>query len=383
MKRKEISNNILLVLPLIYIVIYQLFLFDNLMEYAEYITASFSMILFFLSCALLGFTKNKENLMKKNIKKVVLTYVILFFAITYGSGLFLGFLRNSYSLKFINILNNIISPVLIIICIELFRYNFIRSNKNNLKLVKLVTTIIIIFEVICNIKLSLLNNFTTIFRTTTGVILPIIIKNIIMSFTCYQAGYQSTILYRLLMEIYIYVIPIVPDTGEYMNSMIGIGFPFILYLRISKMLDNYNENEMIMEEKTLGPFDLAAIGCIICFAVICSNMTPYYVLGVVTKSMTPHIRRGDAVVIKKINNKTEIKQGDIISFYQDGREIVHRLVDIREEEEKRCYITKGDANNTEDEGCLEYAGIRGKVEMKIPYIAYPRIIINDYINKEK
>ena len=79
------------------------------------------------------------------------------------------------------------------------------------------------------------------------------------------------------------------------------------------------------------------------------NVTPLIVL---TESMDPTICSGDLIITKKID-AGEVKAGDIISFYDpagNGTSIVtHRVQEIvTNEDGTRSFITKGDANNTED-----------------------------------
>lgn len=376
--RRNISNICLIVLPIIYILIYELYLFSNYMKHIEFISAAFSIILLSLAVFLLGFRKNKENLMMKNIKRMIITYLVMFFSIAYASGLLLGFLENGYSLDMSSIINNTFAPIVTIICIELFRYVFIKANTDKLIIIKIMTFILIIFEFLLSIRLSNLNGFNNIFKITTSIALPIIMKNITLSYLSYHVGYQSTLLYRLVMDVYIFVAPILPDLGEYINSVVGVGLPFLIYFKTSKIIDerdNGVEHEFLV--KTFGAHDFVIIGIIGCLTLLCSGMLPWYVIGIASESMNPQITRGDAVLIKKIDSPDELKEGNIISFYKEGKEIVHRFVEINEKDGEICYITKGDANQTVDMGCLAFEDIKGIVKTKVPFVAYPKVFLSE------
>ena len=71
-----------------------------------------------------------------------------------------------------------------------------------------------------------------------------------------------------------------------------------------------------------------------------------------------------------------IEVDDIIAFKSGDRVIVHRVVDI----DKGVYITKGDNNNDSDDLYLTLDDIDGVVEFRIPYIAYPSVMISKYLN---
>lgn len=94
---------------------------------------------------------------------------------------------------------------------------------------------------------------------------------------------------------------------------------------------------------------------------------------IVSGSMRPTIDIDDVIFIKEVG-KTEIQVGDIISFTINGETITHRVIYIMSDEENQLtYITKGDANNVEDEVGIRYDNIEGKYISRIPKIG--KIII--------
>ena len=83
-----------------------------------------------------------------------------------------------------------------------------------------------------------------------------------------------------------------------------------------------------------------------------------------TNSMEPTIKINDVVITKKVQ-KSEIKVGDVITFFQEGEVITHRITKIDENGE---YTTKGDNNNIEDTFKITYENIEGKHILTIPYL---------------
>ena len=71
------------------------------------------------------------------------------------------------------------------------------------------------------------------------------------------------------------------------------------------------------------------------------NFCGYTVFQVVTGSMEPAIRINDIVIVKLTD---DVNQNDIITYKLENNFITHRVVKKTDEE----IITKGDANNTED-----------------------------------
>lgn len=72
---------------------------------------------------------------------------------------------------------------------------------------------------------------------------------------------------------------------------------------------------------------------------------------VLSGSMETQISVGDIVIVKEVDTST-LKKGDIIAFRNKDIVITHRIDDIITEDGKVKYITKGDNNNTRDEGIV-------------------------------
>ena len=102
----------------------------------------------------------------------------------------------------------------------------------------------------------------------------------------------------------------------------------------------------------------------------------YQPVAVLSGSMSPTFNRGDAVIVEKLNNreKDELKVGDIIQFVSGTKFVVHRIIDISNDENgNKLFITKGDHNNAADVGSVSLENIKGKVSFYIPLIGYPSV----------
>ena len=83
---------------------------------------------------------------------------------------------------------------------------------------------------------------------------------------------------------------------------------------------------------------------------------------VLSGSMEPTLSVGDLLIVRE---QTGYEPGDVV-VYQSGRvPVVHRIVDITEE----TVVTRGDANNTNDEP-FPVAAIKGEVIAVIPLVGY-------------
>ena len=85
---------------------------------------------------------------------------------------------------------------------------------------------------------------------------------------------------------------------------------------------------------------------------------------VLTGSMNQEIASGDLAVVKDVDPNT-LKEGDIIAFKVDNIVITHRIVEIRDDNNEKEFITKGDNNSTEDEGYVKEEQIEGIYKFKV------------------
>ena len=378
--KRQIKTISLLLLMLIYIMIYRLFVVTNFLKYTEFINASVMMIILFISIWFFSFQKDKKTPLKKQINIITIVQIVLFFSISYLIGLFVGFLKNSYSLTPYSIINNIFSPIIIIVCTELFRYVIIKPNQHQKKTIFLITIVLILFELFTSIKSIDYKNLEELFKLTTATILPMITKNCVLSYLTLKVGYKPALIYRLIMDLYLFVMPIIPNLGDYIDSMIGICLPFLLYIYTSRVINEYyNGVEYEFKSNFFHVTDVPIIAFIIFIVCLVSGYFPYYMIGIGSESMNPKIYKGDAVLVKKVTSKSELKEGDVIVYDNMGEEIVHRLVEIEKVDNKIYYRTKGDNNNTRDNLDIEYNDIKGIVKFKIPYIAKPSIYLKEQL----
>ncbi len=88
-------------------------------------------------------------------------------------------------------------------------------------------------------------------------------------------------------------------------------------------------------------------------------------------SMEPAIKLGSLVVAKPVK-VDDLQVGDIVVFRSPGNGVTltHRIVEVREEDGQRHFLTKGDASNDGDtvEVSLE-DGVR-QVAYHVPYLGY-------------
>ena len=372
-------NIVLLSLLFIYTLIYRFVVMKYLLDIGDSISASFMILFLALAIYFLGFKIDKNNALKRNIIVVTTLQIGAFFAISYILGFFFGFLKNAYSMALPTIFNNIFAPIIIIICVEFFRYVFINANKDSKEFLSLGVILLILFELFTSVKSFDITDAATVFEVTTASILPIIFKNLVLSYLTYHVGYRPTLIYRLVMDVYPFVLPYIPDLGDYITSMLGICMPILLFIFASRIIGSYyNLEEKVYYKKGIELADIRIIVFIVILVGLISGFFPIYTLGVGSNSMAPKINKGDAIIAHKVKEPKDVEIGDVIVYQTPEKKVIHRLVDIESRDGVTYYYTKGDANNGRDDIELQFQNILGVVDFRIPYIAYPSVWLTEY-----
>lgn len=100
----------------------------------------------------------------------------------------------------------------------------------------------------------------------------------------------------------------------------------------------------------------------------------FYLYTIISASMYPTIEVYDVILVKRIEEASAVKVGDIISYnssafiYGDTINVTHRVIEISKEGDKYSYTTKGDNNLSKDSTAVNFNQIDGKVIFKIPQL---------------
>lgn len=85
-------------------------------------------------------------------------------------------------------------------------------------------------------------------------------------------------------------------------------------------------------------------------------------------SMEPSIMIGDIVVT---HQQPQYYKNEVVTFLnKDQRIVTHRIIDVLTQDNKTKFITKGDANRSEDEDQITPEQIIGKVVFVIPKLGF-------------
>lgn len=366
---------------IIYLFIVYFFKLYDSAKFIDIINICFFTLLGIICYFIFGFSKCRKK-EKDIVLKTVIIWILIYYFLTYMSGMVFGFLLSPYSTKLNGILLNIIPSIILIILQEIVRYMIIRVNKNSYLRISIITVLLIAFDIIMALHSYSLANLDGILDFTGLVVLYSISKGILLSYLSCKSGYVSNIVYRLLFETLLFVLQIFPDFSPYLESVIKIAFPILLLLRIDVLLEKYENRRFLKKERK----NIKVIYLLTCFILIIlvsliSGIFKYHLIAIGSGSMVPTINVGDAIIIEKLSKDelSLLNEGDLLVFENGNEVIVHRIMEIRLVNDTYQFITKGDANNSIDDFIIMEDDVIGITNVRIPYIGLPSVWLHEML----
>lgn len=319
---------------------------------------------------------------EKTVLKSMIIYLMIYFFLVYLLGLYIGFNRTIYSYTLSNLIKNILPTITIIVVSETLRYQLIKKTNNNKLIIVLSFILFLLLDACIGFYNYNLNIQQELYEYIGIVILGGISKNILMTVLDIKVDYVTAIIYRIIMEIYIYLVPIVPALGPYINSIVVIVLPIILTFMVLNTLKR-RKLEKPNRKKKFNFIYFIIILILLVLILLNSGFFKYQNLVIGSNSMQPFMSKGDVVLIEKLKGKEleQLKKGDILVFRYDNKIITHRIYKKIEKPDGNYFITKGDNNNQADDTVIGKDRIIGIVRYRIEKVGLPSIWLNELFSR--
>lgn len=382
-----VRNKILYItelLLLVYIIIFNDVIVKYFLEYLNAINVVFILILSLITYFFVGFPRSKQ-LYNYNVIQIIIISFIVYYTVINFLGVFFGFVSNVYSLKILNVLQNLIYAISYYCFRELYRYMLIRNvNKGKKNLYVIITFLFVLLDIIMEINAYDLFSSIGIFNFICASVIPSVALNALLCYVACKFNFKSLLMIVLILKLPIYFLPIFPDLGYYLNSVLLLSLFFYLYYEFSSILEKY-ERKIKIKKVNKSKFSMFIwLGLTLVMVGMVSGLFKYHLFAVVSNSMIPEFARGDAVLVEKIKDDEldRLKVGDIIAFYDPSdRMVVHRIESFEVNNGKYSIITKGDNNDSVDSWIVSNRNIYGRVITKIKYIGIPSVELSELINR--
>ena len=339
-------------------------------------------MIFFLFMLLVVFSyyfvleKDKDRYFK-DILFELFVFIMTFFIIFYVLGIIVGLTKipNYFTLRGIK---DVLLPI-ILFCIlrELLRYNMLNKADGS----KICTVLVVVLFILLDIGddyyyFSFANNHA-ILKFVALLLLPGIAKNISYTFISKRYGYKPVIIFDLIISLYQYVLPIVPNPNEYVTAIIYLLVPVLFAFRIYRFFLR-RKDEVVRSNYNKKRFTGILVPTLITMTMVYfySGYFRFYAIAIASGSMETQIHVGDVVVADQHYDYESLVEGDVIAYRYEKIIVVQRIVKKVEIGDLYVYYTKGDANNHVDDFVIEEDTYIGKIRYKVPYIGYPTVWFN-------
>ena len=336
-----------------------------------------SLFIFFL---LFFRRKSHTRNYQKSLTKTVLIIVISYYIIYYLLGLIIGFSYNFYDTSWSGIVYNAFIFVLPLLLREKVRERFVHIYKNRSSYI-FITIIFICYEIFSSTFFSFQNNEQLV-SNIFSIMIPCILENILLTYLVTISEVKTIYAYFIPSLISKYFVPILPDLDWFYRLLLQI----ILYIFIYSFVSNEYLLKVLRRppksEKGQNIFYYLSVSIVIVLGLFVAGFFKYQPVAVLTYSMDPTFTRGDAVIIKKMDSseKKLLQKDDVIQYRRKDTTVIHRIVDIVDNQRERGYILKGDNNESDDPFIVYDNQIIGKATLIIPKLGYPSVWLSEFLH---
>ena len=383
---KGFNKNVGLIylLLVLYIIVKLIFKLDSYAFYNYYIDPIIWILILFTTFFMV---KDDNVRIKDRFGKfqTLLILSILYLIVYFATGLFFGFEYSPYSRDIFVMLKNIWAFVVIIIFQEKIRCVLINYTSNRF-IIRLIITILFIFiNLNTSTFLSSFGTFDSVFKYIFGTFLPLCVQQILFTYLAHTCGFKSLIAYRIPIELSYIILPIFPRLDWFLLGIFNFVYCFMIFLIINY---EYNNKDGVKSRRNKASNPITYIPLLIIIILFISfvmGLFKYRPLAIMSNSMVPIFSRGDMVIVKNIDKNTiqKLSINDIIEYRLDEHIVVHRIIEIEENDGLLYFKTKGDNNNAPDVKYVSESQITGIVKMSIPKIGYPTVWLSELFTGKK
>jgi len=339
----------------------------------------FALIMLILFKCFFGFEKDRHRYVKDIIFDIFIIILISFLSY-YLMGIYIGFYRVGNFYDWYGLKTFILPTFLMIIVKEFLRYQMLTKSDGNMFLIIINIFLFVLMDVSNSLYYDNFSSVLDVFKLVALTLLPSVSRNIVCSYISLKFGYKPNYVWCLILGLYQYLLPIIPNPNEYFLSILILLLPIFIFFRVYGFVSKASDFEIEREYNNKNIFvmivPIVLIGLVFYYT---SGYFKYYAVAIASGSMSPYINKGDIVVIDKIKEDySKIKVDQVLAYEYNNVLVVHRIVNIIYDNGEYYFYTKGDSNNNKDNYVIKEEMIKGIVKYRIPYIGLPTVWINQY-----
>lgn len=152
---------------------------------------------------------------------------------------------------------------------EVIRYLIVnikvRTKWQKLIVHMLLITMCVFVDLAIAPKIYTFTTFTLVYEFIAMFLIPSIAKNILLNYLSKIGGYFLTFVYILIMDLYIYFLPVKPDLNMLLEAVVLLVFPYVVYNYVNQL---NNKKTVIKKKEKKKENKLVTIISTIIFAIL-------------------------------------------------------------------------------------------------------------------
>ncbi|MBX5446463.1 signal peptidase I [Sphaerobacter sp.] len=286
-----------------------------------------------------------------------------------AAGFALGFGRSPFPHDPLSLVKNAWYVGALLIGREVARWYLVTALRRHGELIAFgATTVLLTLATIPLHALSQLGQSDTAFDFAGRVLLPAAAGSLLATYLALSGGPLASAAYLGVLGAFEWFAPVLPDLPWMMTALIGVIVPIGGLVVIQPADEDGTEEESGLSLFWVGA--VAAILVIFWFNTGVFGVRPVLVQGI---SMEPKFHTGDVVIVRPVDPE-DLKVGDIIQFRDGNHDVLHRIIEIRQEVAGLVFITQGDNNDAPDSP-VPAENVRGRLALHIPKAGLPGIYL--------
>lgn len=361
----------------------KIFVEPNYSDLYIYIYQPFNLIILFFLSYKLNFEGKDYFKKKKALLEIIIIIMMIYGIIYFLSGLLFTFVRSPYNHSIIGILKNSWAYLGIIFFIEYIRYTLIKYSGSRFAYFILIAFLFFVLDFKISSFQTNLETNEAVFKYFVSIIIPSLCHNLVANYLVVRGSYKVSIVYLLVLKMLTIFLPVFPKFDWFFSTLYELLLGFVIYLFAS---DFYEKKILRLRGKRSDKNSFLSyvpwLAVLIILVLFVAGFFKYKPVAIMSNSMYPVIKRGDAVISRKVSNDEidKIRLNDVIEYKLGGSSIVHRVVSIDiDKDGKLFFITKGDNNAAVDADMVTCEQIVGLVNLKVPIIGFPSVWLTEFL----
>jgi signal peptidase len=331
-----------------------------------------------LLCSLLSLVlirkRKARSINRYQVLLLMTVAALVFVMLFYLAGFLFGFQKTPVILKGFRFWRVLLPTVLIILTTEIIRSVMLAQDER-------IATVLVYFacvmaEFFCAYSVGNIASFGSFMNLFGHALFPALFANLLYHSISRQYGMLPNIVYRLIITVYPYFLPIRASMPDAIYSFAKIALPLLTFVFIEMLYAK--RHRLALKPKHRGTVIAFILSSVLMISVVmlisCQFRFAALVIG--SGSMSGEIEKGDVIVYEQYDAQ-KLEKGQVIVFEKNDSLVIHRIIDIQFIDGQTCYFTKGDANDAPDVGFITIGDVRGVVLANLPYVGYPSIWLRD------